>query len=254
MRIISWNVNGLRSILEGPFREFLEQDCPDILCLQETKTGKGRVNSVWPPEYLAVFESARSRLGYSGTAILTRIQPQSVWTGIGVTAHDSEGRVITMEWPDWFLVNVYVPNSGRELERLSYRAEEWDAALRKHLKALDKEKPVVVCGDFNVAVEEIDLARPKQNRGNNGFTDEERTGFRQLKSAGFLDTFREINGEKEGQYSWWSYRSGAREKNIGWRLDYVLISERLRLQLKDAFILPEIHGADHCPVGVEMVL
>ncbi len=236
-------------MLRKNFLEYLAQESPDVLCLQETKATAADVESVWPAEYAAHWNSAEKK-GYSGTAILTRIPPIGVSRGIGAAEHDREGRVLTAEFPDFFLVNVYVPNSQRELTRLPYRME-WDRAFLAHLAGLGRIKPVVVCGDLNVAHTEIDLANPKANVRNHGFTVEERAGLTAVIDSGFLDTFREFE-KGGGHYTWWSPMSGARSRNIGWRLDYFLIQGNLRRRLRKAFIRSEIPGSDHCPVGVEL--
>jgi exodeoxyribonuclease III len=249
VQLISWNVNGLRAVLKKNFLEYLEQQSPDVLCLQETKCQATDVDQLWPCGYKPFFHSAEKK-GYSGTAIFSKKRPENVTTGIGKKEHDAEGRVLTAEFKDFFLVNVYVPNSQNELRRLDYR-QRWDKAFLAHLRKLEQTKPVITCGDFNVAHQEIDLARPKPNVGNAGFTPEERAGFDKFINAGFIDTFREFETGPD-HYSWWSYRAGARGKNIGWRIDYFLVSQALRPRLKKAFIQPEITGSDHCPVGIEL--
>lgn len=249
MKLISWNVNGLRAVLRKNFLEYLESESPDILCLQETKAGPDDVEALWPSAY-ATYWSTASKKGYSGTAIFTKVRPLRVTPGIGRSAHDGEGRVLTAEFADFHLVNVYVPNAQRELTRLPYRLE-WDRAFRRYLKKLEKTKPVVFCGDLNVAHTEIDLANPKVNVGNHGFTPEERAGFGALLKSGFIDTFREFE-KGGGHYTWWSQMTGARGRNVGWRLDYFLISAALRPRLRSAFIRAEVPGSDHCPVGIEL--
>ena len=246
MKLVSWNVNGIRSVLRKGFLDFVKKEKPDILCLQETKGGPDQAQ-VALNGYEAHWNPA-PRPGYSGTAVFSKVKPLKVTRGIGVKAHDGEGRVLTLEYEDFFLVNVYVPNSKRELERLPYRMK-WDADFLKYLKALDKKKPVVFCGDMNVAHREIDLTNPKSNVKNHGFTPEERAGFDRLLKGGFLDTFRvfETGG---GHYTWWSQMGNCRKRNIGWRIDYFGVSERLRPRLKSAFILKEVTGSDHCPVGI----
>ena len=251
MKLISWNVNGLRAVLKKNFLEFLATEQPDILCLQETKCTPEQVEQLWPATYTTYWNSAEKK-GYSGTAIFTRQRPLQVTPHIGVAEHDREGRVLTAEYPDFYLVNVYVPNSQRELLRLPYRQKEWDPALRGFLRELAEEKPVVVCGDFNVAHEEIDLANPAANRRNAGFTDEERANFTTLLDAGFVDVFREKHPGEPGHYSWWTYRMNARARNIGWRIDYFLVSKPLAKKVRDAFIWPEVTGSDHCPVGIRL--
>jgi exodeoxyribonuclease-3 len=235
--------------LRKNFLDYLASESPDILCLQETKASPDDVEQLWPAAYTTYWNTAQKK-GYSGTAILTRTRPISVSCGIKIEAHDNEGRVLTAEYPDFFLVNVYVPNSKRELTRLPYR-QEWDRDFLRYLKKLERKKPVIFCGDLNVAHNEIDLANPKTNVGNHGFTVEERAGFATFLKAGFIDTFREFE-PGGGHYSWWSPMSGARARNVGWRIDYFLISAALRPRLKRAFIRPEIPGSDHCPVGIEL--
>lgn len=249
MRLISWNVNGLRAVLRKNFLEFLSAEAPDILCLQETKAGPNDVEALWPASYATHWNSAEKK-GYSGTAIFTRHAPIQVTRGIGAEEHDGEGRVLTAEFEAFHLVNVYVPNSQRELTRLPYR-KTWDAAFLKYLKKLERRKPVIFCGDLNVAHTEIDLANPKANVGNHGFTPEERAGFEAFLQAGFIDTFREFE-KGGGHYTWWSLMSGARARNVGWRLDYFLVSAALRPRLRRAFIQPQVTGSDHCPVGIEL--
>ena len=249
MKLISWNVNGLRAVLKKNFLEFLAAEQPDILCLQETKCTPEDVEPLWPKDYATYWNSAEKK-GYSGTAIFTRRRPLQVTPHLGIAAHDREGRVLTAEYADFYVVNVYVPNSKRGLERLPYR-QVWDADFLKCLQRLERQKPVIFCGDLNVAHTEIDLANPKANVRNHGFTMEERNGFTAFINAGFVDTFREFE-PGGGHYSWWSPLSGARSRNIGWRIDYVLISQSLRPRLKQAFISPHIPGSDHCPVGIEL--
>ena len=249
MKLISWNVNGLRSVLRKNFLEYLEAEQPDILCLQETKCTPDDVEQLWPAPYTAHWNSAVKK-GYSGTAIFSRTRPLSVTQGIGHEEHDNEGRVLTAEFADFFLVNVYVPNSKRELTRLPYR-QQWDQDFLRFLKKLEKKKPILFCGDLNVAHTEIDLANPKANVKNHGFTPEERAGFSAFVAAGFLDTFREFE-KGGGHYTWWSQMGTARARNIGWRLDYFLASAALRPRLQRAFIQPHIKGSDHCPVGIEI--
>ena len=249
MKLISWNVNGLRSVLRKNFLEYLEAEAPDILCLQETKARPEDVEQLWPATYTTFWNSAEKK-GYSGTVIFTKTRPLNVNLGIKIVEHDNEGRVLTAEYPDFFLVNVYVPNSKRELTRLAYR-QEWDRDFLRYLKKLERKKPVIFCGDLNVAHTEIDLANPKTNVGNHGFTPEERAGFTALVKAGFIDTFREFE-PAGGHYTWWSPMSNARARNVGWRIDYFLISAALRPRLKRAFIQDKILGSDHCPVGIEL--
>lgn len=251
MKLVSWNVNGLRSVLTKGFFDFWRQEDPDILCLQETKSRAEQLAEItWPLGYTAHWNSAR-RPGYAGVTTFTRIPPLAVTSGIGLADHDGEGRVLTLEFGEFFLVNVYTPNSRRELTRLAYRTREWEPAFRAYLQRLEQRKPVIFCGDLNVAHTEIDLARPKANRRNAGFTDEERAEFRALLDAGFVDTFR-LFEENGGHYTWWSYMNRARERNIGWRIDYFLVSPGLVPRIRRAFILPHVRGSDHCPVGIEL--
>ncbi len=249
MKLISWNVNGLRAVLRKNFIEFLEAEQPDVLCLQETKCGPGDVEQLMTARYATHFNCAEKK-GYAGTATLSRKPPLKVTTGIGIADHDREGRVLTTEFAGFFVVNVYVPNSKRELTRLEYR-QQWDRDFLAYLKKLEKRKPVIFCGDLNVAHTEIDLANPKANVRNHGFTIEERTGFSALIRAGFVDTFREFE-RGGGHYTWWSVMTGARARSIGWRIDYFLISPALRPKLKRAWILKDVLGSDHCPVGIEI--
>jgi exodeoxyribonuclease-3 len=250
MKLISWNVNGLRSILKKNFLEFLDEEKPDVLCLQETKCTPDVVEQLWPASYTTYWNSAE-RKGYSGTAIFTKERPLDVAPHIDISEHDREGRVLAAEFHGFFLVNVYVPNSKRDLSRLTYR-QKWDRDFLAYLKKLEKKKPVIFCGDLNVAHTEIDLANPRANIHNHGFTVEERAGFTALVKAGFVDTFREFE-KGGGHYTWWSPMSGARSRNVGWRIDYFLISNSLRPRLKRAFIHPQILGSDHCPVGIEII-
>ena len=249
MKIISWNVNGLRAVLRKNFLAYLAKEKPDVLCLQETKCCPEDIEQIWPKPYTAFWNAAKKK-GYAGTAILTRKAPLSVACGIECAEHDNEGRVLTAEYPDFFVVNVYVPNSKRDLSRLGYR-QRWDCDFLGYLKKLEQKKPVIFCGDLNVAHTEIDLANPKSNTGNHGFTLEERRGFTALIEAGFIDAFREFK-KGGGHYTWWAPFANARARNIGWRIDYFLVSAALRPRLKRAFIRCEIEGSDHCPVGIEM--
>lgn len=249
MKLISWNVNGLRAVLRKNFLEYLDAEKPDILCLQETRCQSSDIEPLWPKRYKAYWNSATKK-GYSGTAILSKHTPIQVTHGIGIAEHDNEGRVLTAEFADYFVVDAYVPNAKRDLSRLPYR-QEWDRDFLKYLKRLELKKPVAVCGDFNVAHTEIDLTHPKANIHNHGFTAEERAGFDAFIRAGFKDTFREFT-PGGGHYSWWSNISNARARNVGWRIDYFLISAGLRPRLKKAFIRPEVQGSDHCPVGIEL--
>ena len=249
MKFVSWNVNGLRACVTKGFEDTFRRLDADFFCLQETKMQPGQLDLSFEG-YESYWCSAEKK-GYSGTAVFTRHRPLSVRYGIGLEEHDHEGRVITLEMPAFYLVTVYTPNSQDGLRRLDYRME-WDAAFRDYLARLDAAKPVVVCGDLNVAHREIDLKNPKSNRRNAGFTDEERESFGRLLSAGFTDSFRFFYPNLEGAYSWWSYRFKAREKNAGWRIDYFLVSDRLRPALTDAAIHGDVFGSDHCPVSVEI--
>ena len=247
MKYISWNVNGLRAIVGKNFSDVFAQLDADFVCLQETKMQAGQLDLTFPG-YTSYWNYAEKK-GYSGTAVFTRKTPLGVTYGIGIEEYDHEGRVITLELEDHFLVCVYTPNSQDGLKRLGYRME-WEDAFREYLLALDKKKPVVACGDMNVAHEEIDLKNPKTNRMNAGFTDEERAKMTALLGSGFVDTFRFFYPEARDRYSWWSYRFRAREKNVGWRIDYFLVSERLTPRLKSADICDGIMGSDHCPVSL----
>lgn len=251
MKFISWNVNGLRACHGKGFCDAFAALDADFFCLQETKMQAGQLDLQFEG-YQSYWNYAEKK-GYSGTAIFTRHEPLSVTYGLGIEEHDHEGRVITLEMPEFFLVTVYTPNSQDGLRRLSYRMK-WEEDFRAYLLRLDEQKPVVVCGDLNVAHKEIDLKNPKSNRQNAGFTDEEREKFSTLLQAGFVDTFRHFFPTLEGAYSWWSYRFSAREKNAGWRIDYFLTSERLSGALQGACIHPEIYGSDHCPVEVTIAL
>ena len=249
MKLTSFNVNGIRASMDKGLRDYITAVDADVICLQEVKAELHQAPLDWLQGYEILWNPAVKK-GYSGTAILSRIPFKSSSLGFGIAEHDNEGRVITAEFPDYYVVNVYTPNAQDGLARLSYRLE-WDAAFRDYLKKLEKSKPVVTCGDFNVAHQEIDLARPKENRMNPGFSDQERESFSRLLDAGFVDTFRHLD-QRPHQYSWWSYRAGARAKNVGWRIDYWLISESLKSQLKAARIRQEILGSDHCPVEMEL--
>ena len=249
MRLISWNVNGLRAAVKKGFIENFNALDADIFCLQETKLQAGQIELELPGyhQYWCYAE----KKGYSGTAIFTREEPISVSYNLGYPEHDMEGRVITCEYPDFYLVCVYTPNSQNELKRLDYRMT-WEDAFRAYLMELDKAKPVVACGDMNVAHEEIDLKNPSTNHMNAGFTDQERGKMSELLASGFTDSFRYLYPDKRDAYSWWSFRAAARERNVGWRIDYFICSDRLRERITDAFICPEIMGSDHCPVGLEL--
>lgn len=251
MRLISWNVNGLRACVKKGFEDFFKELDADMFCLQETKLQEGQIN-LELPGYEQYWDYAEKK-GYSGTAIFTRKSPISVSYGLGIEEHDKEGRSVTLEFEDFYLVCVYTPNAQDGLKRLDYRMS-WEDAFREYLCALDEKKTVIVCGDMNVAHEEIDLKNPKTNRGNAGFSDEEREKFSRLLDAGFTDSFRFLYPDLEGAYSWWSFRANARERNVGWRIDYFLVSNRLQDKIKEAFIRPEITGSDHCPVGLDIDL
>ncbi len=249
MKFISWNVNGLRAVVGKGFADIFKVFDADFFCLQETKLQEGQIDLAF--EGYESYWSYADRKGYSGTAIFTRHKPLSVRTSIDVDRHDHEGRITALEFDDFFLVNVYTPNSQNELARLDYRMD-WENEFLNFVKELDSMKPVVICGDMNVAHEEIDLANPKTNRRNAGFTDEERSCMTRLLEAGFTDTYRHLNPDKTGAYSWWSYRGRAREKNVGWRIDYFLISNRLVDRLENADIHADITGSDHCPVELRL--
>lgn len=248
MKLITWNVNGLRSVLGKGLAEFVRAEKPDFLLLQETKVDPGTLDWDWLPGYHRIWNPALKR-GYSGTGILTRHAPVSVRMGMGIAEHDQEGRIIALEYPAVWIVCVYTPNSRNELRRLPYR-QRWDADFLTWVKQLEAKKPVLFAGDLNVAHREIDIARPAANRFNAGFTDEERAGFSNIVNAGFLDVFREFD-QSPGRYSWWSFRANARAKNIGWRIDYWCSSPLLRPALRNCVLRPEIMGSDHCPVVLE---
>lgn len=253
MKLISWNVNGLRAVVNKGFKEFFKEIDADIFCIQETKMQEAQLDE----NILEIFEgynaywNSAEKKGYSGTAIFTKQKPLNVTYGIGKEEHDKEGRVITLEFEKFYMVNIYTPNSKRELERLDYR-QLWEDEIRAYLLKLKENKSVVMCGDLNVAHEEIDLKNPKTNRKNAGFTDEERAKMTELLNAGFVDTFRYKYPEVEGKYSWWSYMFHAREKNAGWRIDYFIVSENLKDKIEDAKILDDIYGSDHCPVELDL--
>lgn len=249
MKLISWNVNGIRACLNKGFKEFFENIDADIFCIQETKCQIDQISLEFE-NYKSFWNSAQKK-GYSGTAVFTKIDPISVKYGIGIEEHDKEGRVITLEFDKFYLVNIYTPNSKRELERLAYR-QIWEDEIRKYLLKLNEKKPVIMCGDLNVAHKEIDLKNPKSNRRNAGFTDEERCKMTELLKSGFTDSFRYLYPEKENAYSWWSYMANAREKNIGWRIDYFITSKSIEKNIEEAKIYPYIFGSDHCPVGLEI--
>ena len=249
MKLISWNVNGLRACVQKGFLEYFKEADADIFCLQETKMQPGQLE-LELPGYHQYWNSAEKK-GYSGTAVFTRKEPLEVTYGIGVEEHDHEGRVITAEYEEFFVSTVYVPNSQRELTRLEYRMQ-WEEAFLKYLKKLEEKKPVIYCGDLNVAHQEIDLKNPKTNRRNAGFTDEERKCFGKVLENGFVDTFRYFYPDQRDAYSWWSYMGQARAKNVGWRIDYFVVSEILRDRLEDAKIHSEVLGSDHCPVELDL--
>ncbi len=249
MKLISWNVNGIRACLNKGFAGSFKQLDADIFCLQETKCQPEQVDLEFEG-YTSYWNSAEKK-GYSGTAIFTKQKPLNVTYGIGIEEHDKEGRVITLEFEKFYMVDIYTPNSKRELERLDYR-QIWEDEIRKYLLKLNETKPVIMCGDLNVAHEEIDLKNPKTNRHNAGFTDEERKKMTELLDAGFIDSFRYLYPDKENAYSWWSYMGHAREKNVGWRIDYFIVSKSIENEIKEATIYPEIIGSDHCPVGLEI--
>ncbi len=249
MKLVSWNVNGLRSVLRKGFIDYLEQEQPDVLCVQEIKCTASDIEQAWPAPYTAYWHSA-DKPGYAGTAIFAKKPPLAVTPQLDIAGESKEGRVLTAELSDFYLVNVYVPNSKRDLSRLDFRVA-WDKEFLRYLKRLEKKKPVVFCGDLNVAHTEIDLSNPAANVRNHGFTPEERAGFDAVVKAKFLDTLREFE-KGGGHYTWWSPMGTARARNIGWRLDYFLISEALRPRLKKAFIRADVRGSDHCPVGIEL--
>jgi exodeoxyribonuclease-3 len=249
VKLVSWNVNGLRSVLRGPLLAFLAKEKPDVLCVQETKCQPTDVDVTWPKGYAMYWNSAEKK-GYSGTAILTKARPLTVRPHMQVAEHDHEGRVLLAEYDRFHLVNVYVPNAKRDLSRLPYR-QKWDRDFLAYLKRLERKKPVVFCGDLNVAHTEIDLANPKANVHNHGFTAEERAGFSAFVKAGFVDTLR-VFEPGPGHYTWWSQMGNARKNNVGWRIDYFLVSAALRPRLERAFIRPKVLGSDHCPVGIEL--
>lgn len=249
MKIISWNVNGLRACWGKGFGDFFSETDSDIFCIQETKLQRG--NFEFEPKGYHDYWNDAVKKGYSGTAVFSKRLPELVTYGIGMAEHDSEGRVVTLEYADFYLVNVYVPNAQEELKRLEYRMA-WDEAFRSYLEKLDDNKPVIVCGDFNVAHQEIDLKNPAANRRNAGFTDEERAGFTQLLEAGFIDVFRKLNPDARDMYTYWSYRFGARPRNAGWRIDYACVSQRLLPQVKGFDIHSSVMGSDHCPVSLDI--
>lgn len=251
MKLISWNVNGIRACINKGFKEFFEKEQADIFCIQETKCHPGQIELEFEG-YKSFWNSAEKK-GYSGTAIFSKKEPINVKYGIDKEEHDKEGRVITLEFEEFYLVNIYTPNSKRELERLDYRMT-WENEIREYLLKLEKIKPIIMCGDLNVAHKEIDLKNPKNNRRNAGFTDEERNKMTELLEAGFIDTFRYLYPDKIDCYSWWSYMGHAREKNVGWRIDYFITSKEMSDKIKEAKIYSEVYGSDHCPVGLEINL
>lgn len=255
MKLISWNVNGLRAAMQKGFKEFFEQEQADIFCIQETKMQEEQIDleiQKLLKKYNTYWNSAIKK-GYSGTAIFTKQKPLKVTYGIGIEEHDKEGRIITLEFDKFYLVNCYTPNSKRELERLSYRMV-WEDEIRNYLLQLNKTKPVVFCGDLNVAHKEIDLKNPKTNHKSAGFTDEERGKMTELLQAGFTDSFRYLYPEKEEAYTWWSYMFHAREKNVGWRIDYFIVSKSIETKIQESIIYADVMGSDHCPVGIDLKL
>ncbi len=251
-RFISWNLNGLKSCLGKGLLDFIQQEDADYYCFQEVRATVADASKVaWPSGYHLYCNEAQKK-GYSGTAILSKEKPISVEYSMGLQEADAEGRIVAAEYADFYLVSVYVPNAQRELTRLALRKNQWDPLFCDYLKGLEKHKPVVVCGDFNCAHTELDLANPGPNKGNAGFTIEEREGFSRYLEAGFVDTFRSLHSNEKGHYTWWTFRSNARERNIGWRIDYFLVSEPLKPRMTDATIRAEIKGSDHCPIGLEL--
>lgn len=253
MKLISWNVNGIRAVINKNFIEKFNAMNADVFCIQETKAQDDQVKqTLFEITGYYIYSNSAERKGYSGTAILSKTEPLNVTYDMGIAEHDNEGRIICAEFNDFFVVNVYVPNSGAELARLDYRTQ-WDIDFANYLKKLEEKKPVIVCGDFNVAHTEMDIARPKANYNKSaGYTQKEIDGMDRLIAQGMVDTFRKFYPDKTEAYSWWSYRAGARGKNIGWRIDYFLVSNSFVNRLTDAFILPEVEGSDHCPVGIEI--
>ena len=249
MKLITWNVNGLRACLGKGFLEFFQRMEADAFCLQETKLQPHQIELDLPGYH--IYWNSAEKKGYSGTALITRTEPLSVTYGIGIPEHDTEGRVITAEYEDFYLVCCYTPNAQNELARIDYRMD-WEDAFRSYLMALDQQKPVVLCGDLNVAHQEIDLKNAKSNRGNAGFSDQEREKMTALLSSGFADTFRALYPDKTGAYTWWSYRFNARKNNAGWRIDYFIVSERLLPRVKDQIIHADVTGSDHCPVELDL--
>ena len=249
MKLISWNVNGLRACMQKGFPQFFAEAQADFFCLQETKLQEGQIE--WNPDGYSQYWNYAQKKGYSGTAIFAKEEPISVFYGIDVLEMDTEGRVITLEYSDFYLVTCYTPNAQRELARIDHRMK-WDSEFRNYVSNLDKRKPVIICGDLNVAHNEIDLKNPASNRGNAGFSDQERESFTALLNAGFTDTFRSLYPDLTGAYTWWSYMFHAREKNAGWRIDYFLVSDRVAERITAAPIYSDVFGSDHCPVGLEI--
>ena len=251
MKLVSWNVNGLRAVLGKGMADAVDALEPDVLCLQEIKARPEQVKDLWISSWPHQLWNPAEKAGYSGVLILSRVRPLSTSVGIGWPEHDREGRVCTMEFEGFYLVNCYTPNSQRELTRLEFRMD-WEDEFRKYLTELDKKKPVIMCGDLNVAHEEIDLKNPKTNHNNAGFTDKERAKFSELMQSGFVDSFRYLYPDKRDCYSWWSYMANSRARNIGWRIDYFVVSERFKHRIEESSILPEVTGSDHCPVMLEI--
>ena len=245
MKLITWNVNGLRACMGKGFLDFVRNEAPDIMCVQETKMQEGQADV--PLEGYIQFWNSAEKKGYSGTATFTLKEPLSVQNDIDSPGHDREGRTITLEYDNFYIINVYTPNAQEGLARIDYRME-WEDAFRSYVNKLDEKKPVIICGDLNVAHQEIDLKNPKSNRGNAGFSDEERAKFSELLEAGFTDTFRHLYPDLEGAYTWWTYRFDARANNAGWRIDYFLVSDRIKNKVKDVIIRNDVYGSDHCPV------
>ena len=258
MKIISWNVNGIRAVMKKGFIDFVNNEKPDILCIQETKAQPDQID-IPIDDYPFMYWNSAEKKGYSGTGVLSKIKPKNITFGIGIKKHDQEGRVITLEFDEYYLVTVYTPNSKRDLSRLKYRRNEWDRDFLKFVKSLEEEKNVIFCGDLNVAYNEDDLANPQSNKttktrpGNAGFTNQEREGFSNILNSGFIDTFRVYN-EGNGHYTWWSYMGNARARNVGWRIDYFCISNQLKSILKKAYILDKVLGSDHAPIVIEIDL
>ena len=250
MKIISWNVNGIRAVLKKGFIEFVNKTKPDIICLQETKAHPDQVDTILE-EYPYQYWNSAIKKGYSGTAIFSKIQPITIENDLKIKEHDQEGRIICCELQNYYLVTVYTPNAKRDLSRLNYRHKEWDVEFLKYLKKLESKKPVIFCGDLNVAHKEIDLKNPKTNKKNAGFTEQEREGFENYIKAGFVDTFRMFNKDPE-HYTWWSYMFNARIKNIGWRIDYFCVSNKIKNKVKKSIILPDVMGSDHAPILIEI--